>query len=67
MPEMIARGFWYELFSVGPDGIQGSGVPTGQVKDKGTAMGTFYDPTNGTVSNGDIVRFGPGTSDYIAF
>jgi len=72
--EMQARGFWWVLFSLGPDGIGDHGGPdwpylgaAGQPKNKGEGMGVYYDPTNGTVSRGDIVRFGPGGSDYIAF
>ncbi len=36
----------YAMFSFGPDKI--------------SSWATEYDPTNGTVSNGDIRRFGPG-------
>lgn len=36
----------YGLWSLGPDHVASGYVP--------------YDPTNGTVSNGDIVRLGPG-------
>lgn len=66
VPEMRARGFWYVLWSPGPDGdhdFAGARAPG----SKATAMGAFYDPTNGTVSSGDIVRLGPGASDHITF
>lgn len=62
--DMRARGFWYVLWSPGPNGrhnFAGSGAPTND------PMGVFYDPTNGTISMGDLVRLGPGSSDYIAF
>lgn len=57
--DMRARGFWYVLWSPGPDGIHDF-----YLNDRGP--GAFYDPTNGTVSSGDIVRLGPGSSDYVA-
>lgn len=55
--DMCARGFWYVLWSPGPDGIH----------DMNTKIGTgaFYDPTNGTVSRGDVCRFGPGGEDVV--
>jgi len=57
--QMRARGFWYLLQSVGPDRVQDMNRKLG--------LGAFYDPTNGTVSVGDILRLGPGASDYIVF
>jgi len=57
--DMINKGFWYVMQSFGPDGDEDLCNKDG--------LGVFYDPTNGTVSNGDVVRFGPGSSDYIAF
>lgn len=54
---------WYFL-SHGPDsdhdaGPSGGGTPglPGHITGDGVAM---YDPTNGTLSNGDITYFGPG-------
>lgn len=44
--EAGGRRWWWWLFSIGPDLTENYCVP-------------FYDPTNGTVSSGDIVRFGP--------
>jgi len=69
----MARGFWYVLWSVGPDGDcdfgggsgDGYGRPPGDTK--ASAMACFYDPSNGTVSSGDIVRLGPGASDHITW
>lgn len=39
-------GVKWQLFSRGPDRIENHGT-------------TFYDPTNGTLSRGDVMRFGP--------
>jgi len=62
--DMRRRGFWYVLWSPGPDGDHDfTGHSTGVYQ----GPGAFYDPTNGTVSSGDIARLGPGASDYIAF
>jgi len=55
--EMVARGFWYVLWSPGPDGLH-------EFADNTRGVGAFYDPTNGTVSRGDIVRLGPGGEDF---
>jgi len=66
VPEMRARGFWYVLWSPGPDGFHqfaGDRAPG----SKATAMAAFYDPTNGSVSLGDIIRLGPGASDHVTF
>ena len=57
--DMVRRGFFYLFQSPGPDGTQDVNTKVG--------MGAFYDPTNGTVSAGDILRLGPGASDYIMF
>ena len=56
--QMRARGLWYCLESLGPDGDE-------DIPSNSAGPGAFYDPTNGTVSNGDIIRFGPGSSDYV--
>ena len=51
--EKARRGRWV-LFSRGPDVDYEADVDEG-----GAGLLTFYDPTNGTVSNGDLMRFGP--------
>jgi len=60
--DMRARGFWYVLWSPGPDGTS---ELTRMVGGQKFGLGAFYDPTNGTVSMGDILRLGPGASDFI--
>jgi len=73
VPEMRNRGFWYTLWSPGPDGDHdfagttgaGWGRPPGN--NKASAMACFYDPTNGTVSSGDIIKIGPGSGDILQF
>jgi len=66
--EMRARGVWYTLQSIGPDGktnVSGRlGDSTVRVagRTRGDGLAAFYDPTNGTVSYGDIVYFGPGVA-----
>lgn len=47
------RGRWV-LFSRGPD-MDYEAAP----EERGGGWLIYYDPTNGTVSNGDIMRFGP--------
>ncbi|MBM3335346.1 prepilin-type N-terminal cleavage/methylation domain-containing protein [Candidatus Sumerlaeota bacterium] len=61
--QMLGRGLWYILFSTGPDADTDISRRDGQK----LGLGAFYDPTNGTVSKGDIVRFGPGASESITF
>lgn len=51
--ERRRRGRWV-LFSRGPDIDYEAAVEEG-----GSGLLQFYDPTNGTVSNGDVMRFGP--------
>jgi len=75
VPEFRSKGFWYVLWSPGPDGdhdFAGTsggggqwGAPPGN--NKGSAMACFYDATNGTVSSGDLIRLGPGSSDMLRF
>lgn len=64
VPQMRARGFWYTLRSPGPDRLVDFNRTVGGQR---LGLGAFYDPTNGTVSVGDIVRLGPGASDFIVF
>lgn len=54
-------GGWWRLSSAGPDMIQSYG---GDIAEIGVIavtnnLGVDYDPTNGTISAGDIVRVGP--------
>ncbi len=51
--ERERRGRW-ALFSRGPDLNYEMAVEEG-----GSGILVHYDPTNGTISNGDIMRFGP--------
>lgn len=52
----------YFMVSFGPDKKHDADVP--HVAAPGVphthGIGTFYDPTNGTISSGDILYFGPG-------
>jgi len=57
--DMVRRGFYYLFESPGPDSARDVDTKVG--------MGAFYDPSNGTVSAGDLLRLGPGASEYIAF
>jgi type II secretion system protein G len=51
--EKYRRGSWV-IFSRGPDLEYEAAVEEG-----GSGLLMHYDPTNGSVSNGDIMRFGP--------
>jgi len=55
------RGAEYRLASAGPDRIQTYGGPTPPASAQNP--GNDYDPTNGTISNGDIIRVGPKAGD----
>jgi prepilin-type N-terminal cleavage/methylation domain-containing protein len=44
---------WFKFYSVGPDGYWN--------RSYGSNYKLYYDPTNGTVSNGDIARLGGET------
>lgn len=56
---MTSGGMW-RLSSAGPDRIQAYGGTTAELGWTSTnLLGVDYDPTNGTVSAGDIVRTGP--------
>jgi len=59
--DMVRKGFYYLFESPGPDAIRDVD------QKRGDRLGAFYDPTNGTVSTGDILRLGPGGSDVIVF
>lgn len=54
------RGSEYRLASAGPDRIQSYGGPNFSQTNN---PGHNYDPTNGTISFGDIIRVGPKASD----
>ncbi len=54
------RGAHYRLACAGPDRIQTYGGPNSPYPDN---PGYDYDPTNGTVSYGDIIRVGPKSGD----
>jgi len=60
VPEFRSRGYWYLLWSPGPDSVS-------QIIRSDVGVNAFYDPTNGLESAGDIVRFGPGASENIQF
>lgn len=56
---MTSGGMW-RLSSAGPDRIQAYGGTTAETGwTSSNLLGVDYDPTNGTVSAGDIVRTGP--------
>ena len=56
---MTSGGHW-RLSSAGPDRIQSYGGTTAEVGEtEVNLLGVDYDPTNGTISAGDIVRTGP--------
>lgn len=54
LPEEKKKNGRWSLFSRGPDLDYELAVEEG-----GDGLLSYYDPTNGTVSNGDIMRFGP--------
>ncbi len=59
----VSSGAAWRMVSAGPDGIMAFGGGTVQQSASWRDLGMDYDPTNGTVSAGDIVRIGggPGT------
>lgn len=56
-----ASGGWWRLSSSGPDRIQayGGDLARSGEKSQSNTLGVDYDPTNGTISAGDIVTIGP--------
>lgn len=52
--------YWFQSF--GPDQIHSANLPhaSAPIGPHVHAHGALYDPTNGTVSNGDLLYFGPG-------
>ncbi|MBN1477462.1 prepilin-type N-terminal cleavage/methylation domain-containing protein [Candidatus Sumerlaeota bacterium] len=66
----ITSGGAYHIVSVGPDRIQayGGNTITGSTGPQSpNTLGCDYDPTNGTVSTGDVVRVGPGAPGEEAY
>jgi prepilin-type N-terminal cleavage/methylation domain-containing protein len=59
----------WRLCSAGPDRLQTYGKSnfTGAPPNITWTVYGFYDPTNGTISNGDIVRLGSQADFYTAF
>lgn len=55
------RGFGWSTHSVGPSGLRWAAWPPSPVVPSYLIP---YDPTNGTVSQGGIVRYGPGDNPY---
>ena len=65
----ITSGARWSLVSCGPDGINAfGGGPASPAYCGGEAarLGVDYDPTNGTVSSGDLVRIGGGPGDIFS-
>ncbi len=60
-----ASGGWWRLSSSGPDRIQAYGGDLARTGDisQSNRLGVDYDPTNGSISAGDIVAIGPGCED----
>lgn len=56
------RGALWRLVSAGPDRIQTFGGPA-WVTGNPANPGLDYDPTNGIISNGDVVQVGPKSDD----
>lgn len=57
-PSFRSRGAEWRLCSAGPDCVNTYGGPAYMTPEEGNP-GYDYDPTNGTISKGDIVRLGP--------
>ena len=60
----ISSGAGWRMSGCGPDHIQAYGggpLSYGEVSNR---LGCDYDPTNGTVSAGDVVRIGGGSAPY---
>jgi prepilin-type N-terminal cleavage/methylation domain-containing protein len=58
--DMVARGFMYLFESPGPDADRD--VDQQRLPDRNQC---YYDPTNGSISSGDLLRFGPGGPEYV--
>jgi prepilin-type N-terminal cleavage/methylation domain-containing protein len=56
----VTGGASWRIVSAGPDKIQAFGGSTIDVAASTNMYGVDYDPTNGTISRGDIVRIGSG-------
>jgi prepilin-type N-terminal cleavage/methylation domain-containing protein len=57
-------GAQWHIVSAGPDGRQAFGGGFLGLSVQANNLGADYDPTNGTVSDGDIVRIGGGPAPY---
>ncbi|MFB3895279.1 MAG: type II secretion system protein [bacterium] len=58
----VIRQCGWRIASSGPDGRHDKGIP----QDAQWELNWIdYDPTNGTISRGEIMRWGPGNSDPI--
>lgn len=55
------RGALWRLVSAGPDQVQTGGGPSPPYPESNPGMN--YDPTNGIISNGDVVQVGPKSDD----
>lgn len=62
----LTSGAEWRISSAGPDLYQAYGGRTAVSPDDviANSMGVDYDPTNGTISTGDIVRVGPACPRY---
>lgn len=60
----ITSGAMWRLCSAGPDGIMAYGGGHVAHPIQWAQYGVDYDPTNGTVSTGDLVRIGGGPANF---
>ena len=56
MRKLITKGAKWHIYSIGPDGDHRNGFPNGPTVQEFKA----YDPSNGTISYGNICWWGPG-------
>lgn len=60
----ITSGAMWRLCSAGPDGVMAYGGGHTAQPIEWARFGVDYDPTNGTVSRGDLVRIGGGPANF---
>lgn len=60
----ITSGAMWRLCSAGPDGVMAFGGGTILQNINWARFGVDYDPSNGTISRGDIVRVGGGPANF---
>jgi len=60
----ISSGAGWRMSGCGPDHIQAYGGGPLGYGEPSNRLGCDYDPTNGTVSAGDVVRIGGGSAPY---